>query len=202
MLFGQQPQPAPLSRIAAVDQGEADASFREFRELLLQAIAKRDLTQVLGMTSADVQVTLAGRKGIPALRRMWRLDQSPDRFLRELEAVLKLGGRFSSSSCTFVAPYVWTEFPESLHTVDYLVVVNPTAAIFDRPGAGSRIAEALRGDLLRSDLGVPGWMNVTTADGKEGYVKLSDVRMPHGFRAYFTKIMEEWRMVGFFEGVD
>jgi hypothetical protein len=196
-------QPAAPTRIGPVDEGTNDPSFQAFRQQLLEGVQKRDLTRVLAFISADVQVTLDARQhGLAALKSAWQLDRSPQRFLRELETVVKLGGRFSQSSCTFVAPYVWTEFPESLYDIDYVVVMRDQAPILARPGVGTPVATASVGDLLVYDLGEPGWMHVTTAEGKSGFIKRSAVRMPNAFRAYFTKIMEDWKLVGFFEGID
>lgn len=193
-------QPSTPRRIVPVDEAPQNASFREFRDLLLQATRERNLKRVMAMTSADVRVTKGS--GLAGLRREWNMDRSVEPFLRELETILTLGGRFSQSSCTFVAPFVWTEFPESLYDVDYVVAMQDRAPIVAKPGAGDAIAFAMTGDLLRYDLGERNWVHVTTVDGKQGYIARSLVRKPNSYRAYFTKIMdEEWKLVGFLQGV-
>jgi hypothetical protein len=192
-LLGQSVLP---TRITPVDQGAENTTFREFRYQLRQAITDGDLKRVLAMTSADVKVT-NGRTGIAALRREWQMDRSSQGFLRELDGILKMGGRFSQSSCTFVAPYVWTEFPESLHDVDYVVAIQERAPILERPGTGRTVAYASTGELLKFDLGERNWLHVTTANGTGGYINQSTVRKSNAYRLYITKIMEEWKIVGF-----
>jgi hypothetical protein len=190
-----------VPRLVPIDEASANTSFREFREQLLQAVRERNLKRVLAMTAADVHVS-HGRTGLAALRREWQLDRSPEAMLYELETIIGLGGRFSQSSCTFVAPYVWTEFPESLHDVDYVVVLRANTRILTQPGSGDAVGSVTTGDLLKYDLGQGTWFHVTTADGKVGYVNEANVRKPNSYRVYFTRIMEEWRIVGFLRGVD
>jgi hypothetical protein len=196
--LGQRAQPI---HITPADDGVRNTSFREFRDQLIQAAHSGNIKRVLSVTSADVNVT-HGRTGLVALRREWQLDRSPTRFLKELETVLKLGGRFHDSSCTFVAPYVWTEFPEKLYDVDYVVAIQDPTPIRSGPGTGEVIASAAPGDLLRSGIGERPWLRVTTSNGVAGYVSEATVRRSNSYRAYFMRIMEEWKMVGFMQGVD
>jgi hypothetical protein len=89
LLGPQMPQqaeapPARPLRIARLDEAAKDESFLVFRNQLLEAIDHQSIKDVLNVVSADVQVTLTMRKGIPALRRLWHLDTDPKPFMREL----------------------------------------------------------------------------------------------------------------------
>jgi hypothetical protein len=196
----QAPAEQAPARIVPLDEASKDESFVVFRNELIDAIDQRNLKGVLGAVSADVRVTLTGRKGIPALRQLWHLDSSPTSFLRELRAVLILGGRFEQP-CSFTAPYVWTEFPASLFPLDYLVVVRDKTVMYAAADAKSKqVAVLSEGEIVQIDGGTTEWAGIERSAGLRGYVSLSAVRRPASFRAFFTKIMSEWKLVGFFDG--
>src|SRR4051812_31971635 len=92
------------------DDAPKNPEFLLFRRRLLDSVESSDLKAIWAMTSSDVQASLSGSKGIPALRREWGVDRSPKAFLRELRTVLKLGGRLGACEFVFVAPYVFTDF--------------------------------------------------------------------------------------------
>lgn len=192
--------PIQVTHIEPVDDASKTESFLAFRSELLRNIAK-DIRAVLAAVSADVQVTLEGRKGIPALRAAWHLDENSKPFLDELRTVLLLGGRYED--CAFVAPFVWTEFPSSLFPTDYVVVTSNVAALRSDSSAGAtEVRTARKGDLLKLTSGRSGWFGIALDDGRRVFVQANAVRRPNSFRAYFSRIMSKWRLVGFFQGVD
>src|SRR4051812_31298381 len=95
LLVGALLQSAPYTPtvMPPADDAAKDPGFSEYRQRLVDAIQRADMKAIWAATSSDVQATLGGKKGIPALRKEWGIERSPKAFLRELRTVLKLGGR-------------------------------------------------------------------------------------------------------------
>ena len=113
----------PVPRLAPVDEANQRADFFGFREKLQQRIATRDVAALLGIVHPDIKTTFGDDNGIDAFKRLWRLDQRDSELWRELGAVLALGGTFEGSDA-FVAPYVFSRWPDNFDAFDHVAVVG------------------------------------------------------------------------------
>ena len=135
----------PPAKLLPVDEGNVDPEFVEFRQRLLKASESGNIAAVLAATSTDVQVHLEKpERGIDELRKEWTIDKSPQPFLDELAEVLRLGGSMTEGNTAFVAPYVWTGFPNVPpgFLPDYAVVVRPNAPLRRKPRSDATIVPA------------------------------------------------------------
>ena len=174
---------------------------------MLRAATAGDLKTIWSLTDPNVQATVSEQRGIEALKKEWRISQSPQTFLKELAAVLSLGGRFEDESKqTFVAPYIWTDFPDTTSMPDYRVVVRRNAPVFKAPSERSSVLARLSYDVLRAMSAVPGaiqgWSTVKLPNGRRGYMRDVDARAPSDTRAYFSKVGGHWKLSGFYGGID
>jgi hypothetical protein len=197
-------QSAPYTAVIMppADDAARDPGFTDFRRYLLDAIERVDMKAIWAVTSSDVLATLGGKKGVPALRRVWGIDRSPKAFLSELRTVLRLGGRLSG--CEFVAPYVYSDYSNDLSLISsYAAVLEQNAPIHSKPSTDSPIIARSRYELLRYDVAVNGpWVRVRIPGGGEGYMEKHLVRSPSDTHAIFMRILGEWRMVDFSAGGD
>lgn len=200
-LAAAQPQvPAASTRLPPVDQCAADASFAAFRTRLLEAIAHRDHAYILSIIPEYILVNFGGDRGREDFARNWRLDQSDSPFWNELQAALALG--CASFEDEFVSPSLGVQLAEDHDPFDVVVAVRAGAALRARPEEAAEAVATLDWDVLRMR-GVEApddWIAVRRADGREGFVRRTDVRSPLDYRAHFAKANGHWQMYMFIAG--
>lgn len=194
-------------RLLPVDQ--ADESFRVFRDSTLAALAGKDTTYLYGILSPDIRTSFGADGGIADFRRMWGMDDPDTRLWSDLARVLRMGGAFASDS-TFMAPYVYAVWPDSLDAFEFVAVTSPRAAVRSAPetdadtiGTASysilQLAEwrgmpetAAEPDTSRAGVVLP--------DGRTGWLSAEDVHSPVGWRAIFARRDGRWTMDAFVAG--
>jgi hypothetical protein len=185
-----------------VDEGNANETFRVFRDELHQAAARGDLKAVLAVTSPDVMGNFGpDPKGYAALRREWSIERSPTPFLEELQRVLSLGGTWSSST-EFVAPYVATLFPDDeFAPEDHLVVTFGGARLRQHPRSDARTVAILSFEIVRFErIRDERWYQATTLNGLKGFLLKEEARSPYAHRAHFVQLEGKWMMTAFIAG--
>lgn len=213
--------PAPAGRVEAsapaVDDGapellpvdQADESFRVFRDSTLTALARKDTTFLYGILSSDIRTSFGADGGIAHFQRMWAMDDPDTRVWSDLARVLRMGGAFSSDS-SFMAPYVYAVWPDSLDAFEFVAVTSPRAAVRSAPeNHADTIGTASYSILSLAEWrGMPesashpdtSWAGVILPDGRTGWLKAEDVYSAVGWRAIFTRRDGRWRMDAFVAG--
>lgn len=198
------PPPAPTialdsgaTKLFPVDQ--ADPSFRAFRTQLLEALARRDTTFLLSILSPEIKNSFGGDDSIAGFRRMWHLDKPNSPVWETLGRVLRLGGKMQDS--TFVAPYVFAFWPDSIDAFEHIAVIHNAAPLFDVPDTTAKVLGTASYSILKvlaSDK--EGFANVALPNGTKVWMKSLDVYSPVYWRAYFVKRNARWTMLTFVAG--
>ena len=188
---------APAVRtLARVDEAPKRADFLAFRGELRQIVAKRDVQALLRVVHPQIKNSFGGDDGIAAFRRIWRLEQGDSELWRELGAILSLGGTFQDAK-TFVAPYVFSRWPDDLDSFDHVALTGSRVRVRAGPSIDARPLATLDFALLErgDDNGERGpWMPVVLPDGRKGFVSSDFARSPVDYRAYFNDIDGRWQL--------
>lgn len=201
LLIAAEPPASSLRRLPPVDRCAGDSSFAAFRDDLLSAIERRDAAHVLRVAADDISVDFGGGAGRDYFREAWKLQRPAQSELwRELAEVLRLGCDVAEDG-SYWAP--------ALHLSDQvddvfetLLAVRPGSVLRAAPDDRAAAVAELEWDLLQAlEWDEEGdWWKVRMADGREGYARRSDLRMPADFRAGFQKVDGRWRMIAFIAG--
>ena len=183
-----------------VDTCATDVSFAAFRTTLNDAIARRDHIFILSILPEDILVSFGGDGGREEFAREWRLGESDSSFWDELRTVLSLGCRIVEND--FVAPALTSQLGEDEDPFDVVVAVRSGAVMRAEANDASAVVAALDWDVLhmRPVETDEAWMALRLQDGREGFVRRSDVRSPIDYRAYFNRANGRWRMTSFIAG--
>ena len=203
---------APFAAMAApksptlepVDEGPRNPSFAAFRDSLRAALARHDASAVLAVVDSNIKIGFGGDDGIAAFERQWHPRSMDSPLWRELGATLALGGTFDGSG-SFVAPYVYSRWPEAIDAFGYVAISGTGVRVRARPSLDGPIIARLSyaivpvaaGKLRSEDAE---WTRVQYAPGRSGYVASRYARSPVGYRAFFTRGAAGWRMVMFLAG--
>jgi hypothetical protein len=191
---------AGAERLPPVDESASDASFEAFKAQLQGALQRKDVRGLLNAVDPQVRVSFGDDNGISAFRRQWRLErpnQSP--IWEELGTVLRLG--VTRDENEFIAPYVFTRFPQTLDAFTHAAVVKPQATLRASAAETSPKVAVLDYDVVEL-LGARrrGWVEVRTLGGKQGWVQEGDIRSPINYRAFFEKKGGQWKLTAFLIG--
>ena len=205
------------ARVPAVDSGapklpprdESDSSFREFRARVLEALARKDTTVLYSILAPDIRTSFGDDNGVAGFRRTWRMDDPRTGVWSALTRVLRMGGRRTSDT-SFVAPYVYAFWPDSLDAFSYVAVTDSGAVVRSQPAAGGSVVGTASHSILSfvewssmPEAPVPTdttWAKVRLPNGTEAWLAATDVYSPVGWRAMFAKRNGRWLMIFFVAG--
>jgi hypothetical protein len=188
---------------------EANDSFQAFRARTLEALARKDTAYLYGMLAPEIRNTFGGDDGIEGFRRIWNMDEPESPVWTALSRVLLMGGQQSSDS-SFVAPYVFAFWPDSMDAFDYIAVVSDSARVYDGPSPDARTLGVAARSILRvsewngqPSSGGPGdstLAQVQLPSGAGGWLHGADVYSPISWRAMFVRRAGQWLMILFVAG--
>ena len=189
-----------LPRLDRIDEAARRPDFVTFRQQLRSAIARRDVQAVLRVVDPQIKLGFDGDDGLDALKR--KLESTDSEVWKELDEVLELGGTFQESD-TFVAPYVFSRWPESFDSFEHVAVIGGNVRIRARPALSAPVVATVSYAILK--LGPDGysdepWIGVRLPDGRAGFVDAKFARSPIDYRAAFKFEDGRWRMVFFAAG--
>ena len=185
-----------------VDEGPRQPDFLAFRTRLRQTLARRDVSALIAVVHPDIKngfggATMGG-KGSGACGPLMKRRATSGK-----SWVLDHGGTFDTPS-TFVAPYVFSRWPEGFDSFEHLAVVGSTVNLRAGPSLEAGIVARrsftiLRrggdgGDSLRS------WTPVVLDDGRKAFVAPGLTRSPVDYRAYFVREQGAWLVAMFLAG--
>jgi hypothetical protein len=188
---------------------EAGPSFREFRTQALDALARKDTAFLYAMIAPEIRNSFGDDYGLDGFKRIWKMHRSESAVWTALSRVLQLGGDQTSDS-SFVAPYVYAFWPDSIDSFEHVAIVDSTAVVFDAPRLDASSPGIVKRGILRvaqwsriPEHGVPDdstWVRVQLPSGGFGWVKGMAVYSPVGWRAAFYRRGGQWRMIFFVAG--
>ena len=189
-------------QLLPVDEAAKRPEFFSFRAQLQRAIAIRDTAALLAAVDPDIKNSFGGNDGIDEFRTMWRIGQADSEIWEELGTVLSMGGSFFDDR-TFVAPYVFSKWPETMDSFEHVAVVGANVRIRSEPKPDAAPIDAVSFVILpvASDARVTddSWRAVKL-ESKVGFVSSRFARSPIDYRAIFSEQSGAWRMVTFVAG--
>jgi hypothetical protein len=208
--------PTPATTLTIVDSGapkllprdEANASFHAFRAEAIEALARKDTAWLYGILAPEIKNTFGGDDGIEGFKRVWRMDDPGTQVWSALSRILNMGGQQTSDS-TFVAPYVFAFWPDSIDAFSYVAITDSAATVHAEPSPASPALGVASYSIVRvgewkgrGESDVPGdttWASVQLPAAR-GWVRGADVYSPVGWRAMFTRRGDRWLMILFVAG--
>lgn len=185
-----------------VDEATQRPSFFSFRANLVEALARHDVDAVLAVVSPDVKNGFGGNDGIEAFRATWKLDGGDSAFWHEMARVLALGGTFDDAG-NFVAPYVYSEWPQEFDAFNYVAVVGSRVSLREAPHEKAKVVATANFEILEhvpSKQETDAWMRVRREDGTIGFIARAYAQSPVGYRAMFRETNGRWQLVFFVAG--
>jgi hypothetical protein len=184
-----------------VDEATRRPDFFSFRAALQRAIAQHDSAAVLAIVHPDIKNSFGGNDGIDEFRRMWRIEAPDSDIWATLGTVLALGGSFSGTD-TFVAPYVFSRWPDRFEAFEHVAVIGSDVRVRSKPSVDAAVVSTVSFAILaldrRAETGE--WTGVRLDRARTGYVASTYARSPVDYRAIFRRENRAWRLVTFVAG--
>ncbi len=199
-------------QVFPIDEGKTDASFKSFREKLIEAVRKRDVKYVVGILNSAILNSFGGDGGIEEFKEMWKIGSSTSELWDELLIVLTNGGSFFKEEANniFCAPYSFKHFPEDLDAFEYQIIFDNNVNLRARPDLKTKTIAHLSHNVVKVDYensvadknkeGEYLWLKVETLGGRKGFVSAKFVRSPIDYRTCFEKKNGNWKMTTFVAG--
>lgn len=197
---------ATLPAFPFIDEGKSDPQFALFRDNVVAAIKKQNYDWVANRIAEDVKFSFGAEDGKSDLLATWRgTPEAKEHFMRELLTVLELGGQFKTYDTRkyFVAPYVFSAWPDEYDAFEFVAVVGKDRAVFAGPDATLKPEAVLEYTILKRRYpseAMEGWVNVEYETDKWGWIDEGSVRSPIDYRAFFEKRGGSYYLVTFVAG--
>lgn len=195
------------NKLLPVDEASSDPSFAAFRETLKGIVRRKDTEALIAVIDPKIRASFGAENGLPAFRKMWKLDQPDSKLWTELEEVLRLGGSFKTppdGPKVFWAPYTFSNFPEDgPDAFSTLIVTESDVPLKSEARASAKTLGTLSHDLVQiasGDRHDGDWRRILTSTGVSGYLPNAKVRSHIDYRVGFEKKNEKWTLTIFVAG--
>ena len=189
-------------QLLPVDEASKRPDFFSFRASLQRAIARHDVVGLLAIVHPQIKNSFGGDDGFDNFRTMWKVDDPASEVWDVLGTVLALGGSFHDAD-TFVAPYVFSRWPEQFDSFEHVAVVGANVRVRSQPDTASAAIDTVSFAILpvaRQSTDKEGWTAVQIEKNRVGYISSAYVRSPIDYRAIFRFDDRRWRLVTFVAG--
>ncbi len=179
-------------KLFPVDQ--ADSSFRAFRTRALQALARRDTVFLYSILAPEIKNSFGGDDSISGFRRTWNMaNASQSKVWSALTRVLTMGGK--QEQATFIAPYVFAFWPDTIDAFAYVAVTSDQAMVHaDSTSTSPVIGTTSYAIVKLQDPLLDAWAHVVFPNGRKGWLSEADVYSPVGWRAFFVRKNGAWTL--------
>ena len=194
---------AATRRLLPVDEAARQPDFFTFRAQLLTAVARHDAAALMAVVHPNIKCDFGGGQGKAFFEEFWKPGAPGSEVWAELAAVLALGGTFDTPD-SFVAPYVYSRWPQGVDGFEHVAVVGDRVRIRTAPRQDAEPASVSSFEILplaRPSVDTPeGWTAVRLEGEKIGFIASRFVRSPIDYRAYFSRTDGRWQMLTFIAG--
>lgn len=198
-------------KLYPVDEGARHASFKAFRDKLIEAVSQRNTRFVMSVLHPKVRLSFGDQAGVKDFREMWKPDSRDSKLWAELSTILSLGGKFSTSEGrrVFWAPYTFSTFPDDLDAFEYAPIIGANVRVRSQPNANAAIVTNLSYDIVKATFPnaedikegeAPGWVKIVVPDGRNGYVAQRYIRSAVDYRISFERVRGKWLITAFIAG--
>ena len=192
-----------LVSLLPVDESAKCPGFVEFKAQLAEIIRRKDAAALLSVLDPNLRHTFGTGNGRDEFKTQWLDNPDPGSggVWTELADVLRLGGRCQGDE--FVAPYVWTDWPNQFDELEFAAVVGAQVRVRERPSATAKVIGSVSFTVVPRDSTWSGdgqWEKVSLADGRIGYVAERFLRTPLDWRAWFVRRDGRWLITTFIAG--
>lgn len=175
-----------------VDEGPGDVQFAEFRQNLVGTIQKKNYEWAVARIAPDIKFSFGADGGKRELLNTWAaIPTAQEEFFTELLECLTLGGQFKKYDGRkyFVAPYVFSAWPEEYDAFEYVAVPTPVVRVFAEADETAEPIASVGHTIVRIDYASQndGWNRIEYDDGKWGWIVTKEARSPIDYRALFAK---------------
>lgn len=206
-LSAYSPAFAKEAKLHPYDDASRDPSFFIFRAQLLEAIQQRDASFVISILSPNIKNSFGGNDGVSEFRKYWKLERSDSKFWNTMIKVLALGGSFSGET-SFMAPYIYSKFPDEFDAFEYGVVIGENVNVRKEPKLSGQVMSTLSYDIVKVADWKPineagkkqAWVTVSLTGDVKGYIAADYIRSPIDYRAIFEKKNGKWQLTAFVAG--
>lgn len=169
-------------------------SFLKFKEILIQKLFDQDKKFLISIL--DPNINIGNTSGIAAFKNKWNIENSQSDIWFELLKILNIGG--SGTHSRYVAPYVFSQWPERLDSNYYSAIIKDKVKLYQAADKNSRIIDILSYNIVKSSNSRnPSWSKITLWDKRIGYIEKKYIRSPNEYRVGFEKKNNQWKMVFF-----
>lgn len=184
-------------QLLPVDEASTRPDFFSFRAALQRSIARHDTAALLAIVHPQIKSSFGPNDGIDDFRTMWKVTEPDSGIWDVLGGVLALGGSFHDAD-TFVAPYVFSRWPEQFDSFEHVAVIGSSVRVRSQPDATSDAVDAVSFAILplaHQATDKEGWTAVQFDKQRVGYISSSYVRRPIDYRAIFRFENRRWQLV-------
>ena len=199
------------AKLQPIDEAAKVPGFAEFRKQLFETVRKRDAQALMRVVHPDIEMSFGIESGIKDFKKTWRPERRNSQLWTELEAVLRLGGKWEQANGkrSFWAPYVhsarWPKGPWDEPGSPYIAVTAKDVRVRARPNPDAPAIAALSYDIVKStgkDVTAGGrrWTPIETPSSVKGYIAAEFAHHPWDYRAEFRQVNGRWMMTTFIAG--
>ena len=201
-------------KLPPVDEGSSDASWVQFRAWLQDVLQRADRKALTGIIDPNVLNVLEAPRGLAAFRKLWDLDGTDLKFIRDLSNMLQLGSAWyqpKGGARMLCAPFVPIKWPlDDVDPYSNGVITIKEALVKDGPSQGAHTLGRLAHDIVgvrdwevadRDDQLQQRWVRIRYGT-QDGFVPEEHIRSAIEYRACFGKSAAGWRLMEYVLGIE
>lgn len=195
------PEPLPLAEgpYAPRDTCRDLPGADDFREKLAEAVMARDADAFLALTADDIKLDFGGGTGQAELRK--RLASKDWKLWDELSDLLELGCAANGQGGLTI-PWYFEQHIDKVDQTSGMLVVGEKVPLLAAPDPKSKPVETISWNVVTLAALKPDdrFQQVTTLDGKQGYVATDKLRSLLDYRLLASHRNGKWSVVSLVAG--
>jgi hypothetical protein len=193
---------APVKRILPKDECLHIDGYFELRQKFEGIVQRRDSKAFMAMVSPAISWTFGGGDGKDAFAKEWKIaDGKASPIWAELDEIVRIGCAPDDKIVTMPHLFKQDTGPDETGAGQALVL-GPEVKLRTGPSTATAQKALLNWELVQTgDMdATEKWTNVTTADGKKGYVRNDYLRGVLDYRIGFERKPAGWQIIYFIAG--
>jgi hypothetical protein len=201
LVGAKKPEPKPVAQgpYAPRDTCGDLPGAEAFREKLAEAVMARDADAFVALAAEDVKLDFGGGTGRAELKN--RLTDKKWMLWDELDQLLKLGCADNSQG-GITLPWYFEQHIDKVDAAGGMLVTGEKVPLLDAPDPKGKPLAAISWDVVELKALKPddAFQQVTTLDGKHGYIATDKLRSLLDYRLLATSRNGKWSVVSLVSG--